>query len=131
MDDLMNKLQTVLNDEESMKQIRELAGMLGAEGGGQQGAFPEPLNESAGGLPLPSAGGQSGIDPMKLMQLGQLLQNASRDDDNIRLLMALRPLLKAENQVKLERIIKLYRLMNIYPALKQSGLGGGDLLGLF
>lgn len=131
MDDLMNKLQTVLNDEESMKQIRELAGMLGAEGGGQQGALPEAMNEPAGGLPLPTSGGPSGIDPMKLMQLGQLLQNASREDDNIRLLMALRPLLKAENQVKLERIVKLYRLMNIYPALKQSGLGGGDLLGLF
>lgn len=131
MDDLMNKLQTVLNDEESMKQIRELAGMLGADGGSQQSPLPRPSPEPSTGFSFPPMGEQSGIDPMKLMQLGQVIQNASREDDNIRLLMALRPLLKAENQVKLERIIKLYRLMNIYPALKQSGLGGGDLLGLF
>ena len=131
MDDLMNKLQTVLNDEESMRQIRELAGMLGADGGGQTTPLAESLPEPAAGLPMPPVGDQLGIDPIKLMQLGQVLQNASREDDNIRLMMALRPLLKAENQVKLERIIKLYRLMNLYPALKQSGLGGGDLLGLF
>ena len=31
MEDLMSKLQSVLNDEESMKQIKDLAGMLGNE----------------------------------------------------------------------------------------------------
>ena len=35
MDDLMNKIQNVLNDEESMKQIKELADMLTADNGGQ------------------------------------------------------------------------------------------------
>ena len=31
----MNKIQNVLNDEESMKQIKELADMLTADNGGQ------------------------------------------------------------------------------------------------
>ena len=35
MDDLMNKIQNVLNDEESMKQIKEFADMLTADNGGQ------------------------------------------------------------------------------------------------
>ena len=35
MDDLMNKIQNVLNDEESMKQIKELADMLTTDNGGQ------------------------------------------------------------------------------------------------
>ncbi|WP_295129404.1 hypothetical protein [Ruminococcus sp.] len=116
MDDLMSKLQNVLSDEESMKQIKELAGMLGGEGS------PQPEKPA-----LPPA---EGIDTVKLMQLGQILQSASREDDNTRLLLALRPLLKEESRQKLDRVIKIYRLMNLYPALKQSGLGGGDLLGL-
>lgn len=32
----MNKIQNVLNDEESMKQIKELADMLTADNGGQE-----------------------------------------------------------------------------------------------
>ena len=39
-------------------------------------------------------------------------------------------MMKAENQAKIDRLIKLYRLMAIYPALKKSGLLGGDLFGL-
>ncbi len=119
MDDLMNKLQAVLNDEESMAQIRELAGMLG------QGAENSATAENVKALPDL---GDTGIDTVKLMQLGQLLQSASQEDNNLRLLAALRPLLKEETQPKLDRVIKLYKLMNLYPALKQSLLGG-DLLG--
>lgn len=121
MDELMNKLQAVLSDEESMKQIRELADMLG---GGEK---PENTQSS---LPAAAAGGQPAFDPVMLMQLGQVFQNAAREDNNIRLLNALRPLLKEESKVKLDRVIKIYRLMNLYPALKESGLGGGDLLGI-
>ena len=121
-DDLMNKLRNVLNDEDSMNQIRELAGMLSSD------ASSSPEQPSAPNVPPPE---MQGIDPVRLMQLGQVIQSASRDDNNIRLLTALRPLLREESQLKLDRVIKLYRLMNLYPALKQSGLGGGDLLGLF
>lgn len=117
MDNMMNKLQDVLNDEESMKQLRELAGMLSGEKSDSMPAAPAVSSDTGG------------IDTVKLMQLGQILQTASQDDDHIRLLSALRPLLKEETRVKLDRVIKIYRLMNIYPALKESGLGGGGLLG--
>lgn len=48
MDDLMNKIQNVLNDEESMKQIKELADMLTADNGGQgeQGGKSEAPTQS-------------------------------------------------------------------------------------
>lgn len=119
MDDLMDKLQAVLNDEESMAQIKELAAMLGRDGAALEGKPQE--------LPVQQA---NGIDTAKLMQLGQILQTASREDNNLRLLNALRPLLKAETQPKLDRVVKIYKLMNLYPALKDSLAGGGDLLGL-
>ena len=116
MDDMMNKIQNVLNDEESMKQLRELANMLSGEKAENAPSSPALQNEAAG------------IDPVKLMQIGQILQTASQDDNNIRLMTALRPLLKEETRAKLDKVIKLYRLMNIYPALKQSGIGEGGLL---
>lgn len=115
MDNMMNKLQEVLNDEESMKQLRELAGMLSGDRPDTVQAMPAAASET------------SGIDTVKLMQLGQILQTASQDDDHIRLMSALRPLLKEETREKLDRVIKIYRLMNIYPAIKESGLGGGLL----
>ena len=151
MDDLMNKIQNVLNDEESMKQIKELADMLTADNGGQgeQGGKSEaptqrPQNmdfsqllHSLGGISPPAeskpaqATQAGGVDIAKLMKIQSIMQSASKPDKNIQLLLALRPLLKEENQAKIDRLIKIFKLFAVYPALKESGLLGGDLLGLF
>ena len=92
----MNKIQNVLNDEESMKQIKEFADMLTADNVGQ--------GEQGGQSEAPQS-------PQN-MDFSQLL-------------------LKEENQVKIDRLIKIFKLFAVYPALKESGLLGGDLLGLF
>lgn len=162
MDDLMSKLQSVLNDEESMKQIKELAGMLGSglSDNAEQAApaqpstptSPPPAPQENGDTPdfsqlLASLGGMmgnsgaspqssnqgntdNGIDIQKLMQLGTVISSANKSDKNVDLLLALRPLLKEENQVKIDRLVKIFKLFAIYPALKESGLLGGDLFGL-
>lgn len=122
MDDLMGRLQDVLNDPESMKQIGELAKMLSA---GE--SAPEPGPPAAPAAPA----GEALPDMGSLIRLGQVMQSAARDDPNIRLLTALRPLLREETRPKLDRVIRLYRLVSVYPALKESGLTGGDLLGIF
>lgn len=151
MDDLMNKIQNVLNDEESMKQIKELADMLTADNGGQgeqggqsEAPTPSPQNmdfsqllQSLGGVSPPAeskpaqATQTGGLDIAKLMKIQSIMQSASKPDKNIQLLLALRPLLKEENQAKIDRLIKIFKLFAVYPALKESGLLGGDLLGLF
>lgn len=146
----MNKIQNVLNDEESMKQIKELADMLTADNGGQgeqsgQSETPQsPQNmdfsqllQSLGGISPPAenkpaqATQAGGFDIAKLMKIQSIMQTASKPDKNIQLLLALRPLLKEENQAKIDRLIKIFKLFAVYPALKESGLLGGDLLGLF
>ena len=146
----MNKIQNVLNDEESMKQIKELADMLTADNGGQgeqggQGEAPQsPKNmdfsqllQSLGGVSPPAeskpvqATQTGGLDIAKLMKIQSIMQSASKPYKNIQLLLALRPLLKEENQAKIDRLIKIFKLFAVYPALKESGLLGGDLLGLF
>lgn len=124
MDDLMQKLQSVLNDKESMKQLSELAAMLGAE---QNGEPPE--QQSA---PPPPGGGSAPDflgDIPKLMQLSGAVSQAGKGDKNIALLLALRPLLKEENQHKLDRAVRLLRMMSLLPLLRESGILGGDLLG--
>lgn len=165
----MNKLQNVLNDEESMKQITELAGMLASEMpkqetaqpenatssdqsggfsqllsnlGGMLGSAPAPKNNIPNAAPpqqapqsdlsglLSGLGGGQGLDIAKLVQLKGIMEQANRSDKNIELLLALRPLLKEENQLKIDRLVKIFKLFAIYPALKESGLLGGDLFGL-
>lgn len=158
MDDLMNKLQNVLNDEESMKQIKELAGMLGGELSGQSDAPETPApSPSSGSNQMPdlsqilsNLGGMFGssvpqqensapqsdanplgnIDISKITQLSAIMAQAKKSDKNVDLLLALRPLLKEENQIKIDRLIKIFKLFAIYPAIKESGLLGGDLFGL-
>lgn len=145
MDDLMAKLQSVLNDEQSMKQLGELANMLSnseqKEGSAQpqqensQPDFSQLLNSLNLGTqqspPPPSPPASTGgLDMAKLLKLQTIMQQANKNDKNIDLLLALRPLLKEENQVKIDRLIKIFKLFAVYPLLKDSGLLGGDLFGL-
>ena len=116
----MQKLQSVLSDEESMNQIRELAGMLSQ--GSDRAAAPD--------APPPAPDAPDMPDIAKLMQASSLIKTAAQGDKNVDLLLALRPLLREENQVKIDRLIKIFKLMKIYPALKDSGLLGGDLFGI-
>ena len=146
MDDLMTKIQNVLNDEESMKQIKELAGMLGNDLNSQEQPESSPQDNSApdfsklianlGGMmnnesqPQQQNNQANGVDIQKLIQLGTVISSANKSDKNVDLLVALRPLLKEENQLKIDRLIKIFQLFAVYPALKESGLLGGDLFGL-
>ncbi len=146
MDDLMTKIQNVLNDEESMKQIKELAGMLGNDLNPQEQPESSPQDNSApdfsklianlGGMmnnesqPQQQNNQANGVDIQKLIQLGTVISSANKSDKNVDLLVALRPLLKEENQLKIDRLIKIFQLFAVYPALKESGLLGGDLFGL-
>ena len=176
MDDLMSKLQNVLNDKESMKQIQELAGMLTQEMQQPNGVqntpqpslqptaqnsvpdiFSSPQGQAAqnGGSPdlsqlisnlgamLGGTGQQAdvgtaqqsgdtsgGFDMGKLLQLQGMIAQASKPDKNVEFLLALKPLLKDENKTKIDRLVKIFKLFAVYPALRESGLLGGDLFGL-
>lgn len=130
MNDLYEKLQSVLNDKDSMAQISELAKMLGGNSNSESDNVNGGLDELSSLL-----GGRgddsSSIDPASLMKIGTALQKAGKNDNSIGLLLALRPMLGEEKQKKIDRIISVFKLLALYPALKESGVLGGDLLGLF
>ena len=123
LDDMAKKIQSLLNDEESMKQIQELAEMfgggmgLGQNNSGGGGNTPPPPPPSDSQSPSDSLFGS--IDPMAIMQLSAAF---SKKDPNCDLILALKPLLSKDKQQKADNAVKMLRLYNVYTAMRESGI---------
>lgn len=125
MDDLAEKINTVLSDPESLKQLGEIAQMLGfSPDQAPTPPQPSPPSEDTGPSDF------SMPDIASLMTLASRLKDAGTDDDNINFLTALRPLLSDDKKPRIDRAIKILKLINLLPVLKDSGILGGDLLGI-
>lgn len=119
MDDLMGKIQEVLSDEESMKQLTELASSLFSssegEGAGEESdSVKEDKKEE-------DSGGGTDFDFSKLLMMGQVMNSVS-NDKNAELLIALKPLLKEERQAKVDKAVKMLKLFAVFNVLKDSGM---------
>ena len=121
MDDINEKLNTLLSDPDSMARIMQLAQQLSGGSGGQQTAAPPPPTAaSAPPAPMPS------IDPQLIAKFLPIIQEFSRDNSQTtQLLYALRPFLKDGKQEKVERAAKLAWLICIG---KRFLMEGGGLL---
>lgn len=107
MEDMNEKLNTLLSDPDSMSRIVQLARQL--SGGGEAPQNPPPFTD---------------IDPQLIAKFLPFLQEISRDDSRTtQLLFALRPFLKEEKQNKVERAARLARLICI--GKRFLGEGGG------
>ncbi len=142
---IMDSINKVLNDPESMKQLNELAKMFSDSNSATEANPPVKQDppDSSRSLDLsglikafssqnkPPSNDQAGcFDMNKLLVLQSVMEKANTKDKNIDLLLALKPHLNEENRNKVDRLIKIFRLMSLYPVLKESGLVGGDLLGI-
>ena len=114
----------------------QLANLLGQQSAPAQ--TPQTNNtplgalSSLGGLgnTLGALGGGNGVSPEMLntvMKIAPLLGSINQEDDNTRLLHALRPLLKSERQKKLDEAIKIMRMLKFLPLLKEQGILQGIL----
>lgn len=116
LDDITGKIQSLLSDEESMNQIKELAAMLSG------GSF-DGTNTSGGPAEDPSAAETDnsgrGLNPLSLIQL---LGAVSADDKDCGLLLALRPHLSEEKQRRLDKAVKLLKLYNIFVTMRENGM---------
>ena len=121
MDDLAEKINSVLSDPESLKQLGEIASMLGFSPD-QAPPLPPPSPQDTPDLGMP--------DIASLLTIATKLKDAGTDDDNINFLSALRPLLSDDKKPRIDRAIKILKLINLLPVLKDSGILGGDLLGI-
>ncbi|HOA00526.1 hypothetical protein [Ruminococcus sp.] len=104
MEDIMGRISELLSDEESVKQLSELAQMLVSEEGAE--------NENTSEQP----------DLSSLMKLTSLVGAASNDTRNTDLLLALKPHLGADKQKRVDKAIKLMKLLAMWNIAKDSGL---------
>jgi len=104
VEDIMGRISELLSDEESVKQLSELAQMLVSEEGAE--------NENTSEQP----------DLSSLMKLTSLVGAASNDTRNTDLLLALKPHLGADKQKRVDKAIKLMKLLAMWNIAKDSGL---------
>ena len=121
MDAMANKINEILQDPESVAQLRSLASMLGG------GASASPPGSDAPAAPPSAAPPASfdGIPPdmlQNMMKLVPILRDMRRETPDTGLLRALRPLLSAPRQKKVDDAIRIMQLLNILPVLKQTGI---------
>lgn len=125
MDDIAEKIQSLLSDEESMKQIRELAAMFSS---GNMGDGSSPDGGDGLGENFSGAGGtcsESSSDDfpnINFAAIMQLIGTMSQSDKNCDLLIALKPHLCVERQVKIDKAVKLLKLYNLFVTARDSGL---------
>lgn len=117
MDDLNEKLSRLLSGPEGMAKIQAAVSALGSGGESQP---PAPAPSSA---PPPSAGG--GFDPALLGRLMPLLSGMGQDNEDTRLLEALRPYLHGDRAGRLDDTMQLLRLARLLPLLQEQGILGG------
>lgn len=104
----MKKISEILSDEESLKQLTELAQMFMSENG------EEKSNEKSGDDKTP--------DLSEIIRLTSLAGAFSDSDINIELLLALKPHLSEERQKRVDKAIKLLRIFSVYSVAKENGL---------
>ncbi len=112
----MGKFREVLSDEESMKQLGELAQMFSSSDAGESSSEQEEQPESDGGNNL-----FGDFDFTKILQIQQIMGSVS-EDKIAGLLLALKPLLKEERQAKVDKAVKMLKLFAVWSVLKDSGL---------
>lgn len=112
MDDLNEKLNRLLSDPEGMAKIQS---MMAALGGGDAPPAPPPPAVTE---PPP--------DMAVLTRLLPVLSGAGTDNEDTRLLAALKPYLHGERAKRLDESMRLLRLAKLLPLLQEQGvLGGG------
>ena len=110
MDDLTQKLQALLSDPESMRNLSELAAMLREP---DAAAADEAPPQEQPSVPPP--------DLAKLMAVGQALSQVQQDDTAV-LIHALKPHLSEARAKRADQAIKLLRLISIAGVLRENGM---------
>ncbi len=129
MEDMMSKIQGMLSDEESLKQIKDLADMIMSpndsgdeseeyaqnDGDNTSSSFKDENNSESSDDGL-------GFDIGMLLKLAGLFNSSPQGDKNTQLLLALKPLLKEEKQEKVDKAVKMMKLFAVWTVVKESGM---------
>lgn len=112
MDDLSEKLAGILNDPESMEQVRKMAENILGENSQKTNNSPD-LQEFGDIL--------SANDIQSIIGIISRLKN-SGNDARSGLLNALKPHLSEPRREKVDTAIKILKILEILPIMKESGI---------
>ena len=104
---MSEKLASLLSSPEGMQKIQSAMAALG-------GALPQ---EDTPPPPPP----ESGADMAMLGKILPLLSNLNQENEDTRLLSALRPYLHGQRAQRLEESMRLMQLMRLLPLLTEGG----------
>ncbi len=111
MDELSEKINSILSNPESVAELKEMAENL----------FGEKKQEVPAVLPDTDS-----LDIASLMSVIGRLKDSEKTE-NQKLLLALKPHLSAERQKRVDTAVKILKLLELLPFLKDSGILGGIL----
>ena len=118
MDDLTSKITELIGDPEGMKRISDIASSLMSSQKEEQ-TKKEPEKTEGSFL------SDMQLDPVQMgnmMKMMSVLKNQNQEDDNTRLLIALKPHLSEERRKKVDKAISMLKIVKLLPILKESGL---------
>ena len=119
MEDLNEKLASILNDPQSMERVRQMAeSLLGDE---PQKAEP-PKNDLSALSGFFSGGDMPDTESLKKIMGIMSRLNSKNNDCRTALLMALKPNLSEERRKKVDTAIKILKFIELLPYLKESGI---------
>lgn len=115
----MNKINDILKDEESLRQLSELAEML-RTGEFTGDSTEENCPKSTGEENSVNSGDMPDMEMM--LKISSLAGAMNSSNKNTELLMALRPHLSSDGQQRLDRAVKILKLISVYEMAKESGI---------
>ena len=131
MDDLSDKIARLLSSPEGMEKIRTVMSSLGSDApaaipaaASVPAATAAPAAPTVTPAPPASAGGSGAPDPALLGRVMPLLGALNSENDDTRLLQALRPYLHGEREQRLDETMRLLRLTRLLPLLQDDGASG-------
>lgn len=118
MDDLSDKINSLLSDPDSMEKIKNLASMFSASNDGNNDGddnSEDPPKEHH------TQSNDLQIDPEMLFKVQKALSVMKKDDPRIDLLLALRPNMSEMRRQKIDEAIHILRLLSLMPLLRDQG----------
>lgn len=120
MEDLTEKLTSLLGDPEIMDKIQNLSGLFGSSDDKSNNEDVDKNEE-----PTKEKSDDFGFSPDMLgtlFKIMPLISSLGKDDKYTKFLKSLKPLLSEERQKKLGNSAKILKLMQIIPLIKDQGL---------
>lgn len=125
MDDIASKITELLNDPEGMQKISSMANTLIQSNNDNTNNISDIISAVTTKQNEDNSADNFSIDPMQMgniMKMMSLIKQQNTDDDNTRLLLALKPHLSDERKKKVDKALSLLKIAKLLPVLKESGI---------